>query len=91
MAGRGLASTRIDDETLKTWGAFCDTNGLTCNVVIDSRVTDTEIENLIAQCGWASVTKSSGKLGVVWENDDQPVTALVQSIEHRGWHGVSAL
>ena len=76
MAGRGLASTRIDDEILKTWGAFCDDMGLTCNVVIDSRVTDTEIENLIAQCGWASVTKSSGKLGVVWENDDQPVTAL---------------
>ena len=76
LAGRGLTDDQIDDASLKAWGRFCENNGLECNVVIDASARDTEIENLIAQCGWASVSKSSGRRGVIWENDDQPVTAI---------------
>ena len=76
MAGKALAADRIDDDSLKSWGAFCDANGLTCNLVITDRMTEDEIETRIAQCGWGFVTKESGKRGVRWENDDQPVTAV---------------
>ena len=76
IAGRGLSADRINDEELKAWGAFCTANSLECNLVITDRMTSRDVENQIARCGWASVTQSSGKRGVIWENDDQPVTAL---------------
>ena len=76
MAGKALAANRIDDESLKDWGAFCEANGLTCNLAITDRMSEEEIETRISQCGWGFVTKESGKWGVRWENDDQPVTAV---------------
>ena len=76
MAGRGLSDNEIDDESLKLWGAWCDANSLRCDLVIDSAATDAEIEQLIAQCGWASVSKATGKRGVIWENDNHPVTVV---------------
>ena len=76
MAGKGLPDSRIDDESLKAWGQFCDDNDLTCNLVLDSRISDEELEMRIGQCGWGFVTKESGKRGMRWENDDQPVTAV---------------
>ena len=76
MAGRGLSNTIIDDDSLKLWGAFCDAMGLECNLVLDQRATDGEVETLIAQCGWASVSRASGKWGVTWENDDEPLSAI---------------
>ena len=76
MAGMGLADTRIDDESLKAWGEFCDDNELTFNLVEDSRISDEELEMRISQCGWGFVTKETGKRGMRWENHDQPVTAV---------------
>lgn len=76
MAGRGLDNNQIDDESLQLWGAFCDANSLRCDLVIDSAATDADIEQLIAQCGWASVSKATGKRGVIWENDNQPVSVV---------------
>ena len=76
MAGRGLALNLIDDENLKRWGAFCDAMELTCNIVIDRLMSTDDIESLIGQCGWASKSQASGKRGMVWENDDEPVTAI---------------
>ena len=76
MAGRGIPKEEIDDDNLKLWGEFCVKEGLTCNLVLDHRASEREIETLIAQCGWATVTKLGGKYGVAWENDDQPMTAI---------------
>ena len=76
MAGRGLALGLIDDENLKRWGAFCDANNLSCNIVIDRLMSTDDIEALIGQCGWASTSQTTGKRGVIWENDDEPVTAI---------------
>ena len=42
MAGKGLPDARIDDESLKSLGEFCDDNDLTCNIVLDSRISDEE-------------------------------------------------
>ena len=76
MAGRGISLDMIDDENLKRWGTFCDAMGLKCDIVIDRLMSTDDIESLIGQCGWASVSHASGKRGMVWENDDEPVTAI---------------
>ena len=76
MAGRGIPESEIDHDNLKLWAAFCVKEGLTCNLVLDRRASEREIETLIAQCGWATPTKLGGKYGVAWENSDQPMTAI---------------
>ena len=76
-AGAGLPDARIDEAGLRAWGAWCDRETLTCNLVIGAAMTHTEALSLIAQCGRASLSWQTGKLGVVWEAPDTPVTALI--------------
>ena len=76
VAGVGLADTRIDDEGIQDWGAWCDDEGLTCNLVLDRAQSHAEVLTLIAQCGRASPSWGSGRLGVVWDAADTPVTAM---------------
>ena len=76
MGGGGLALSQISDDEIKAWGAFCDANSLTCDLVISDGRKARETLDLIAQCGWGSYSKASGKVGVIWENDDQPVSAV---------------
>ena len=76
-AGAGLPVERIDEAGLKAWGAWCDAQALTCNLVIERAMTHYEVLTIIAQCGRASPSWQTGKLGVVWEAPDTPVTALV--------------
>ena len=77
VAGVGLAPERIDDAALKAWGAWCDERGLGCNAVIDRRMSHAEVLTMVAQCGRASPSWQSGRLGVVWDAADTPATALV--------------
>ncbi len=77
VAGAGLPAARIDDETIEAWGAWCDAQGLRCDYVIDRRTTHAEVLTLIAQCGRASPSWQSGRLGVVWDEADKPATALI--------------
>ena len=77
VAGLGLSGRRIDEEALKAWGAWCDAQGLGCNLVLDRAISHGEVLALIAQCGRASVSWQSGKLGVVWEEAGRPATALI--------------
>ena len=75
-AGAGLAESEIDDDTIKAWGAFCDSEGLTCNLVVrDEGVLD--VLESIARCGRATLSWASGRLGVIWEDDGASVSALV--------------
>ena len=76
-AGAGLPDSRIDEASIKAWGAWCDEQGLACDHVIDRQTSHAEVLTLIAQCGRASPTWQSGKLGVVWDAAGKPATALV--------------
>lgn len=69
LYGAGLPAAQVDVEGIKAWAAFCDAHALTCNAVIDRRVSVNDLLSLIARCGLASPSWGSGKLGVVW---DQP-------------------
>ena len=77
VAGVGLPDARIDEDSIKAWGAWCETQGLGCNIVLDRAITHAEALALIAQCGRASVTWQSGRLGVVWDEAGRPATALI--------------
>ena len=71
LAGIGLPPAEIDDAAIKRWGAWCDTEGLTCNFVLDRDLTHADVLALIAQCGRASPSWATGKLGVVFDEADQ--------------------
>ena len=76
IAGMGLLAARINEDEIKAWGAFCTAEGLECNVIIDDGRDHAAALRLICQCGWASVSKASGRWGVIWEKDRTPVQAV---------------
>lgn len=71
LAGVGLAAMSIDDELLKRWGAWCDTHGLKCDYVLDRDLSHAEVLALIAQCGRASPSWQSGRLGTVYDEENR--------------------
>ena len=77
MAGVGLADARIDDATLGVWHDWCAAQDLRCDLVLQSAATHDEVLGLIAQCGRAVMSWSTGKLGVVYEDADTPVSGLI--------------
>ena len=74
-AGVGLAAARIDDDALKEWGVWCDLHALTCNTVLYHDMTYAEALAAIAQTGRASPTWATGRLGVVYDRENQAATA----------------
>ncbi|MDD9993218.1 MAG: host specificity factor TipJ family phage tail protein [Rhodospirillales bacterium] len=77
VAGVGLADTRIDESSIKAWGAWCEARGLGCDFVLDRTRSHADVLTLIAQCGRASPSWQTGRLGVVWEDEGRPATALI--------------
>ena len=76
VAGVGLPESRIDDASIKAWGAWCAEQGLTCNLVLDRALSHAEVLTIIGLCGRASPSWQTGKLGVVWDEADRAATAL---------------
>lgn len=65
----------IEIEQIKAWAIFCTTYGLTFDAVLDRAVAAEDWLNVIARCGLGSVSRATGKLGVVWDAPNQPVVA----------------
>ena len=77
VAGVGLPDARIDEASIVAWGAWCAAQALGCNHVLDRPISHAEVLALIAQCGRASPTWQTGRLGVVWEDAGRAATALI--------------
>ena len=77
--GLGLPDARIDLDGIAAWAAWCDahTPPLRVSLVLDRPLQVADLIRTICQCGRASPSWASGKLGVVWEDSATPVTALV--------------
>jgi len=73
MFGADIQDARIDIEAVKEWGAWCDSKGLEVNLVLDRKTSVFETLTIIARMGRATVSWASGKLGVIWDADNQPV------------------
>ena len=90
LYGVGLNVAAIDLAQLTSWAAFCTTEGLTFNAVLDGSQTSADVLNNIAMCGFGSPTWASGKLGVVWDaRNASPVAAFGMSNIIRGSFQVS--
>ncbi len=76
LAGAGLDEKLIDDASIIDWGEYCDTQRLACNLVLTRTQTAEQVLTTIAQCGRASLDWAAGKLGVVWDAANKPVTAM---------------
>ena len=88
--GLGLPDSQIDLAALNAWAAYCATESLTCNMVLDSAHTAADVLAIIARCGLASPSWGSGKLGVVWDTRNAaPVAAFGMSNIARGSFTVS--
>lgn len=75
--GGGLTDNQIDIEGIKAWAQFCDQNNLTFNYVLTQQTSVHEVLVKIARAGRASYTWQTGKLGVVWDQANLPVVALI--------------
>lgn len=72
--GVGLTPSQIDLDELHAWSLFCAREGLTFDAVLDGSQGCEDILNAIARCGFASPSRSSGKLSVIWDERNLPVT-----------------
>ena len=77
VAGMGFADEDIDLESIQDFADHCTANELECNVVVEDGRQPLETIKLICQCGWGSLDLQSGKWGVVWEDANRPMTAVV--------------
>ncbi len=77
VAGAGLPRARIDLDAIRAWAAFCRLHELRCDAVISSAMEARDLLTMIARCGRASPTWASGRLGVIYDDPDTPVSAIV--------------
>ncbi len=76
LAGAGIPPADVDDDALKRWGSWCDRHELTCDFVLDRDLAHAEVLALVAQCGRASPTFATGRLGVVFDEEGQAPSAF---------------
>lgn len=74
--GCGLVDAQLDLDAIKAWGAWCDANRLTFNYVLDRKMSQAAVLQMIARAGRGTMTYQTGRLGVIWDAADLPVTAM---------------
>lgn len=77
LAGLGLADSMIDIESFKGFMVRCTAMGFAFDHWFDSAISCGEVLDTIAAVGLGAVSWQSGKLGVVWVAEDQPVEGVV--------------
>lgn len=76
LFGAGKKDSEIDFDSIQAWWTFCNDKSLTFNALLDSKRNPLDVLYEIASVGRGSVTYTNGKLGVVWEDANQPVVAM---------------
>lgn len=76
LFGAGKKDSQIDFDSIQAWWQFCDNKNLTFNAVLDSKKNPLDVLYDIASVGRGSVTYTNGKIGVIWEDVNQPVVAV---------------
>lgn len=72
LYGGLLADSQIDIEGIKAWATWCSYKRLTFDYVLDRKMSAAAVLQMIARAGRASLTYQTGKLGVVWDAENQP-------------------
>lgn len=76
LFGAGISDSKIDFDSIKSWWNFCDTKQLEFNAVLSTANNVFDVLNEIAACGRASISFSTGKIGVIFENPNQLPVAM---------------
>ena len=76
LFGGGYTDADLDLDRIKAWGAWCDSKGLAVNLVLDQPRNCYDLLSMIARCGRASLSWGSGRLGVVYDQANQPAVAV---------------
>lgn len=74
--GGGLSDSQIDIEGIKAWAAWCDQKQLTFDYVLDQKMSAAAVLQIIARAGRGTVSYQTGKLGVIWDAEALPITAM---------------
>lgn len=74
--GAGLTDAQIDIDGIKAWAEWCDQKNLTFDYVLDQKMSTASVLQMIARAGRGAMTYQTGRLGVVWDAEDMPVTAM---------------
>jgi len=74
--GCGIKEDRIDFDSITNWWNFCNTNNIKFDAVLDDSQNRLEVLERIASIGRGSVTWCSGKLGVIYEDPNDPAVAM---------------
>lgn len=75
--GGGLTDAQLDVDSIKAWALFCEEKSLTFNYVLTQRASAHDVLTTIARAGRASYTWQTGKLGVIWDSANNPVSAMI--------------
>lgn len=77
IAGLGLPDDEIDIEGLKLFMVFCAAKGFTFDLFLQENTSIGDLMESIAAAGMGSRSEHTGKLGVIWFSDDQPVEGVL--------------
>ncbi|MGY6273901.1 host specificity factor TipJ family phage tail protein, partial [Achromobacter denitrificans] len=74
--GAGMADTQIEIDAIKAWALWCDAKKLAFNYVLDAKTSTADVLRIIARAGRATPTFQTGRLGVIWDAENLPETAV---------------
>ncbi|MDP1886637.1 host specificity factor TipJ family phage tail protein [Polaromonas sp.] len=77
IAGLGLPDDEIDIEGLKGFMVFCTNRGFKFDLFLQENMSIGDLIESIAAAGMGSRSEHTGKLGVIWFSDDQPVEGVL--------------
>lgn len=77
QAGMGLSDDMIDIESLQGFMVRCTQMGFTFDWYADQTVSHGDVLNNMAAAGMGSLAWPRGRLGVVWYQEDEPVSGVV--------------
>ena len=70
--GGGLPDSRIDIDAWKAFSAWCDAKNLRFDGVVDRSMSLADALDAVCWAGRGSKSRATGKLGVVWDDPDEP-------------------
>ena len=69
VAGLGIEDSRIDLPSIQAFHEHCTALELEYNAVLEDGDPHNDVMETICQCGWGSVDRSTGKWGVIFEDN----------------------
>src|SRR5690606_26396140 len=77
IAGVGLTDAEIDIPSLQAFMVHCEANNYTYDHYLTETRSNCDQLDAILRAGFGALSWESGKLGVVWAADGQPVSGVV--------------